>query len=87
MLLLLLLLTNISLAEEVEEEDGVNESMAAANDYVANSTASYPIAARTIQRILARDDKTTAELVDQVCTLFIYLFDYFMNYLFTYLFD
>lgn len=40
--------------------------MAAANEYVANSTSSYPVAVRTIQRILARDDKTTAELVDQV---------------------
>ncbi len=40
--------------------------MVAANEYVASSTASNPLAARTIQRILARDDKTTAELVDQV---------------------
>jgi hypothetical protein len=41
--------------------------MIAAQDYVANnSSSSVPIAARTIQRILERDDKTTAELVDQV---------------------
>lgn len=50
--------------------------MAAAHDYVANSTSSYPVAVRTIQRILARDDKTTAELVDQVYQNIYYLFLY-----------
>ena len=40
--------------------------MIAAQEYVANNSYSAPIAARTIQRILERDDKTTAELVDQV---------------------
>lgn len=40
--------------------------MIAAQEYVANNSSSAPIAARTIQRILERDDKTTAELVDQV---------------------
>jgi hypothetical protein len=41
--------------------------MFAAQEYVSTNNDSHPMAVKEIQRILARDDKTTEELVDQVC--------------------
>lgn len=55
-----------------------NDSMAVVHEYVANNSSANPVAARTIQRILARDDRTTAELVDQVCLIF-FLIYYFIS--------
>ena len=46
-----------------------NESMAISNDHVAHSAAGAAPPQLSIKRLIAKDDKTTEELVDQVVGL------------------
>lgn len=45
---------------------GGTESMAVANDYTGRSAAGTAPSQSSIQRLIAKDDKTTEELVEQV---------------------